>query len=214
MYAVSITAFFASVMVLADPLGIRVPEAIPGDEQAGALAMRYRMFSLFLLMLSVLVMTSLRHGIVALRERSRPGSLARPAHRTMIMTLGVLALIVGATGFANGQLLLIVFGMLALAGSIGMLRDSRIQKPGRKELIVAHFNSLIGSGIGAYTAFFAFGGSRLLGEFLPGQWQIIPWVTPAIIGSVTIARLKRRYLEPAGDSARKLALKRSRIQRA
>lgn len=214
MYAVAITAFVASVMVLADPLAVRVPDTELTPERAEALATRHRTFSLFLLMLSVLVLSSLRHGIVALRERSRPGSLAQPAHRTLVVSLGVLAALVGGIGIANGHLLLIIFGTLALSGSMRMLRDSRLSNPGRRDLVVAHFNSLIGSGIGAYTAFFAFGGRQLLGELLPGQWQVIPWVTPAIIGTLVIARLKRRYLQPPRGNSGKLAPAQGGVQRA
>jgi uncharacterized membrane protein len=192
MYAVSITAFVASVMVLADPLGIRVPGEDLTPERADALTMRFRTFSLFLLMLSILVLTSLRHGIVALRERMRPGSLAHPSHRALILSLGGLALTVGVIGLLNGQLLLVIFAAIGVTGATGMYRDSRKRSPGPRDLVTAHFNGLIGSGIGAYTAFFAFGGSRLLGDLLPGQWQVIPWVLPAIIGTVMIRRLERR----------------------
>jgi hypothetical protein len=71
-----------------------------------------------------------------------------------------------------------------------------------RELVVAHLNGLIGSGIGAYTAFFAFGGSRFLAELLPGQWQVIPWVLPTIIGVIAANRISRRWLGRAGGARR------------
>lgn len=193
MYFVSITAFIASLMVLADPLGIRRPDEILDPERAAGLAQRFRMFSLFLLMLSVLVFTSVRHGVAALRERTAPGSLSRPLHRALIAALGLLAVVVGALGIAHGQLLLIIFGGIGIAAAWGMSRDSRqtARRPG--DLVVAHLNGLIGSGIGAYTAFFAFGGARFLRDLLPGQWQVVPWVLPAIVGTIVIGRLSRRY---------------------
>ncbi len=78
MYVVSITAFFASVIVLADPIGIRRPGAELDPEVADRLAMNFRISSLFLLMLSVLVFSSVHHGLMALRERRSPGILKTP----------------------------------------------------------------------------------------------------------------------------------------
>ena len=193
MYVVSITAFIASIMVLADPLGIRRPGELPDPERAASLAQGFRMFSLFLLMLSVLVFTSVRHGVAALRERTAPGSLSRPVHRALIAALGLLAVVVGALGIVHGQLLLIIFGGISLASAWGMSRDLGKTERRPSDLVVAHLNGLIGSGIGAYTAFFAFGGSRFFGELLPGQWQVVPWVLPAIVGTVVISRLSRRF---------------------
>lgn len=206
MYAVAVSAFVASLIVLADPIGIRRPGELLAAAEAGRLAGLYRMFSLFLLMLSVLVFSSIRHGLLALRERSESGVLRAPLHRSLIGALALLALIVGMLGIRHGQVLLVVFGGLGLSGAWSMFRDTRIERPSRQQLVVAHLSGLIGSGIGAYTAFFAFGGDRLFGDLLPGQWQVIPWVLPAIIGTVAINRLRRPFegrtrTNAAGSSA-------------
>ncbi|MEL6215044.1 MAG: hypothetical protein AAFQ99_05130, partial [Pseudomonadota bacterium] len=72
----------------------------------------------------------------------------------------------------------------------------------RGEMVFAHLNGLLGTGIGAYTAVFAFGGSRLLAELLPGQLQVIPWVTPAIVGTIAVARMKRHYVRKTTEPRR------------
>ncbi len=197
MYVVVATAFVASVIVLIDPIGIRRPGESYGPDEAAQLAARFQMMSLFLLMLSVLVFTSLRHGILALRQRTVPGSLSRPSHRVLVGILGVLGLIVGILGLSRGGILLIIFGGISIAGAISMFRDTLVERPDRKAQLVAHLNGLVGSGIGVYTAFFAFGGSRLLGEILTGYWQVLPWILPAIIGTIVINRLERNYKRPA-----------------
>jgi len=193
MYIVSVTAFVASAMVLADPLGVRRPGQVFEPARASELAAAFRTTSLFLLMLSVLVFTSIRHGLVALRMRRGTGTLAAPLHRAMIVALGSLAVGVGAIGLVKGHLLLIIFGAIGSVAAVTMFRDTLLKKPRPGQLVLAHLDGLISSGIGAYTAFFAFGGARLLGELLPGQWQVVPWVLPAIIGTIAINRLKRRY---------------------
>lgn len=206
MYTVAVTAFAASVIVLADPICIRRPGEVLPAAEAERLAGLYRMFSLFLLMLSVLVFSSVRHGLLALRERREPGLLKSPLHRGLIGSLALLAITVGFLGIRQGQVLLVVFGALGLSAAWSMFRDSRLERPTHRQLVVAHLGGLIGSGIGAYTAFFAFGGARLLGDLLPGQWQVIPWVLPAIIGTIAINRLRRpfergRRPETAGSGA-------------
>ncbi len=201
MYIVAVTAFIASIMVLLDPIGIRRPDAMLDAAEAARLARRFRMFSLFLLMLSVLVFTSIRHGLMALRERRQPGMLSRPSHRALLGTLALLALVVGSIGLYTMQLLLIIFGAISLSAAVSMFRDTRKRNPGRGDLVVAHLGGLISSGIGAYTAFFAFGGSRLLADVLTGQWQVLPWVLPSIIGTIAISRLQRPYTRrPVSDS--------------
>ena len=193
MYAVAITAFLASILALIDPIGIRRPGEVPNPEQAAELASGFRMFSLFLLMLSVLVFASLRHGIAALRERRQPGALNQVSHKFALGALAVLAVIVGSIGIRNWQLLLIIFAGISFAAAITMYRDVRNRQLKGRELVVAHFNGLIGSGIGAYTAFFAFGGARFFADVLTGQLQVIPWVLPAIVGTFAINRLRRSY---------------------
>ena len=193
MYAVATTAFLASILALIDPIGIRRPGEVLNPEQAVALASGFRMFSLFLLMLSVLVFTSLRHGIAASRERKEPGVLNQYSHKAGLGVLAVLAVVVGSIGIRNWQLLLIIFAGISFSAAITMYRDVRKHKPKNRELVVAHFNGLIGSGIGAYTAFFAFGGARFFADVLTGQLQVIPWVLPAIVGTFAINRLRRTY---------------------
>ncbi len=196
MYVVSITAFFASVIVLADPIGIRRPGAILDPEVAEQLATRFRISSLFLLMLSVLVFSSVHHGLMALRERTSPGILKTPWHRGMIVALGVLGITVGIIGVRNEAILLMIFGGISMFGAFGMFRETLPDRLDAKERLVAHLGGLIGSGIGAYTAFFAFGGSRFLAELLPGQWQVVSWIIAPVIGTIAINRLSRRYQKP------------------
>ena len=196
MYVVSITAFVASVIVLADPIAIRRPGEVLDAETAAVLARQFRIGSLFLLMLSVLVFSSVHHGLMALRERRSPGILKTPWHRGLIVSLGLLGLYVGIIGVRNDALLLMIFGSISLFASFGMFRETLPDRLDRRERVVAHLGGLIGSGIGAYTAFFAFGGARFLRELLPGQWQVLAWIIAPIIGTIAINRLSRRYRAP------------------
>ena len=193
MYAVSASAFVMCLMVLVDPIGVVAPERNLDPEVAYRNAYRLRGFAAFLLMLSLLVFASARHGLLALRTTASPRILARPTHRALLATLGVVSVIVGYLGVTEGEVLLMVFAVLGTLGSFTMLRDSLRTQWTRRNAIMAHFDGLIGTGVGAYTAVFAFGGSRLMSEVLPGQWIVVAWVLPAIIGTIAISRLKKRY---------------------
>ena len=89
--------------------------------------------------------------------------------------------------------LLLVGSALALIAAIGMFRETLPERLTRSERTIAHLGGMIGSGIGAYTAFFAFGGARFVGDLLPGQWQALAWVIAPVVGTVAIRRLNRRY---------------------
>lgn len=199
MYAVAISALLMSSMVLIDPIGVREPQRNLEMSAALQQAARDRMFNLFLLMLGLLVLTSLRHGLLALRSKSNPLVLRHPVHLTLIVALAVVAIAVGWIGINNGQLLLVIFAGISLSASVSLARESLGPPLTGKTRIKAHFNGLIGTGIGAYTAFFAFGGARLLSGVLSGQWQVIPWILPAIIGTIAIRRLERQ--QQAGSTA-------------
>lgn len=198
MYTVALTAFVASLMVLADPIGVQQPNASLSAEQAAERAEQFRVFSLFLLMLSILVFASLRHGLLALREKAEPGTLRTKLHRSNLIALVTTAVVVGGIGIAYQQILLMIFAVIGAIAGVGMLQDTRRDMTKPRARIYAHLNSLIGTGIGAYTAFFAFGGARFFSDLLPGQWQTIPWVLPAIIGTIATSRLKRRYAPVTG----------------
>lgn len=196
MYAVSATAIVMSLAVLFDPVGIRFPDRDLQMQTAFAVANGNRMFATFLLMLGLLVLSALRHGLLALRvRRGEVDALRATSHRLLIVTLGVMGVIVSVIGFRNWELLLMIFGVLSISGSISMLRETLRPKLTPREALIAHFDGLIGTGIGAYTALFAFGGREFLSTLLSGQWQVVPWVTPAIIGMLAGAWLKRQYSE-------------------
>lgn len=193
MYVVSVSAFIACVLVLADPIGMREPDLDVAGAKAAELARQFRMGALFLLMLSILVFTSVRHGLLALREKHEAGILRTPLHRGMIIGLGALGVGIGGLGITRGLILLMIFGGISATVSISMFRDTRPERLTQSERTIAHLGGLIGSGIGAYTAFFAFGGARFLGDLLPGQWQALSWIVAPVVGTLAIRILNRRY---------------------
>ncbi|MEO0366808.1 MAG: hypothetical protein AAF265_15090, partial [Pseudomonadota bacterium] len=192
MYAVAGSAFVMCVLVLVDPIGVTVPARNVNPDIAYSNAARMRTFASFLLMLSMLVLSSTRHGLLALQLKKDRSALSGATHRLLLATLALTSVVVGYYGVTGGHALLIVFAILGISGSSRMLRDSFRTEWTRGQMIFAHLQGLLSTGIGAYTAVFAFGGSRLLAQLLPGQLQVIPWVLPSVIGLIAIRRYKSR----------------------
>ena len=193
MTAIAVSGVVLSSLSLLDPIGVKFADRqLPMDE-AFRLAIRIRTFSLFLLMLSVLVFTSARHAVLVLKLREDRTRLRAWWHAGPMVLTVMLALATGVVGALSGEVLLMIFCVIGTAAGGGMLRYTFKKSIGKREWIIEHIGSTIGTGIAAYTAFFAFGGRELLGHLLTGQWQLVPWVLPAAIGTIFIRRLSKPY---------------------
>ena len=211
MTAVALTGIGMSTLALVDPIGTRITGRTLDMDQAFGTAARVREFSLFLLMLSVLVYVAARQATLVLVARANRELLRQPWNVSCLVGLGALAMVTGFVGLNGGRIhdfsdvnvLLVVFAVIGLNGSLRMLHYTFKSSIGPREWMVEHIGNAIGCGIGAYTAFAAFGGRELFGDLLPGQWQLLPWVLPTIIGTAYARRASRPYrprTEPAKDA--------------
>jgi hypothetical protein len=189
MYAVALTGVIMAMLVLGAPLTIKHEYA--NHQHAGEIAETFRYFSMFLLYLALLNFTATRHGIEVLRIKD-----ARNALRRFNYIIPIWALTLGGTGiFAMGLLrentLFMIFGIFgSIIGGL-MLRYCLRQNVPKNTWILEHIGSMIGSGIGAYTAFLAFGGRTLFSEL--GQWQMVFWIAPGVIGATASYLFCKRY---------------------
>ncbi|MEQ9218483.1 MAG: hypothetical protein RLO17_10595 [Cyclobacteriaceae bacterium] len=91
----------------------------------------------------------------------------------------------------SAKYLMIIFGSLAVLDIRELLRV-REMKSSQPDWYKVHYSGMITTGIAAYTAFFAFGGSRFLANILTNEWQLIPWTLPAVIGILSIRIMNYR----------------------
>jgi hypothetical protein len=109
---------------------------------------------------------------------------------------GIGMFLLGAIGFrfAGMGMAIAFFGLLAIpaARDILMTKTQAMNKEGKLKM---HIKGTIISGIAAYTAFFAFGGSRLILEVLKvdPQWMVLPWIAPTILGLIYSRYMKKKY---------------------
>ena len=178
MYAVSVSGLVMTSLVLIDPIGVREPARNLSIEAATNLAYQNRLFAGFLMMLSILVFNSVRHSILVLRAKAERELLRTPLHIGLFVLLGLIGLIMGYVGTMQGIVLFQIFAGLCIANSIGTVRYIFKSEVKKREWIIAHLGSILGAGIGAYTAFFVFGGSRLFSQLVSGNGQVFLWVFP------------------------------------
>lgn len=196
MYTVSFSGIFMSGSDMLFPIELNAPNATLTAEQAADFSEQVRNFALFLFSLSILVLSSTRQGWLTILHKNDRTALRSPTHTGLCVTL----ILVGAALFANGlrigSALFIIFSILQIITGINNLRYNFKQKLLPKEWWIQHLSGLFGAGIGAYTAFFVFGGRRIFdsvfGE-LYTDYSIVLWVAPGVIGGVAIGIVSRHY---------------------
>lgn len=197
MYAVSISGLLMSSMDLLLPFAGHLPPQIDQGEAARtAVAAAIRERAVFLFSLSILVLTTTRHGWLVILHRDNRQVLRTPLHVGLCVSLALAGAVLFVQGARGGELLFMGFAALEMFVGVGALRYAFKQTLAPKEWWIEHLGSLIGSGIGAYTAFFVFGGSRLLAQFLQGgfeSWSLVFWFAPGVIGGIAIGVLSGQY---------------------
>lgn len=190
MYAVAASGALMALMVIYAPLVIK-HQMVSENTNTEQLALELRVFWCFLLYLSLLTFVNIRHGILVLRHKRQHINMRQRSHLFSIGLLFVSGLMLVSLGIHYSNTLHIVFGSL---GAVLAFRNARFclaKSVSANRWLVEHLGAFIGSGIGAYTAFMAFGGRSIIGGL--GQWQIIYWVAPGVIGAIAIAYLSGKY---------------------
>lgn len=193
MYIVSISAILLAALVLVDPIATKHPFSELGPEKIAQIARSERQISLFLLAISFLVLSSIRHGLLTLRAKQDHSILRAPSHLLLNAILAILGLSLIFVASGGSQILFYIFAGLCLAIAVGNLTYCLKTDVPRMQWMISHMRAMIGAGIGSYTAFFVVGGSRFLAEILTGQWMLIPWIAPGVIGGIAIGLLSRKY---------------------
>jgi hypothetical protein len=204
MYIVSITGIVMTLMALAMPLDVyAIDPGVNGQQLQHTLA-NIRSSNSFLFMLSLLVFCTTHHALMVVRFKHNRSGLKTVRYLTPVILLLIVGITVISLAIQQSNPLFLAFGVISSWASAGMLYYIFKPEVGINDWLLEHFGGLIGSGIGAYTAFFAFGGRRFMNEILSGQLQLIPWLLPAVIGVSATAYLNKKYrskqAKPSSDS--------------
>ncbi len=196
MYIVSLSGILMASSDLLFPVALHAPGASLTPSESAAFAEEVRNFALFLLSLSVLVLSSTRQGWLTILHKENREPLRTPIHIVLCSSLAIAGVALLANGLRTGSVLFIVFSVLQIVTSLNFLHYNFKQRLMPKEWWIQHLSGLFGAGIGAYTAFFVFGGRRLMDEIfgeLYTNYSIILWVAPGVIGGIAITLVSRHY---------------------
>lgn len=190
MYAVAGTGALMALIVMAVPLVIKA-DMITQNTDPDRFAHIMRVFWGFLFYLSMLSFTVTKHGMTVLKVKNNRAALRTFAYLTPIIALTAGGPFIFYVGYVNAQTLHMIFGVLGLLVGSSMLKYCLQKNIENRAWLPEHISSMIGSAIGAYTAFIAFGGRAILSDL--GQWQIVFWIAPGVIGGIASALVCKRY---------------------
>jgi hypothetical protein len=185
MYMIGISGLLMSSMDL------WIPEVLHPDSSAAAT----RNTAVFLFSLSLLVLTTTRHGWLTINYRDNRLPLRKPFQLALVGALLICGIGLFALGLMRSNMIFVAFGGLEVALSAGILRYTFKQQTRPREWWTEHLGGLFASGIGAYTAFFVFGAVTIMEPLfnqLPSL-QVLLWVGPAVIRSIAITAVSGHY---------------------
>lgn len=186
----SVSGVISSCIALAIPLVI-FPTLPDSFDSTGHYIATLRGRYIFLLMLSLLVWSNLHQAQRVLAVKANNKALRG------VLDLGLPVALLGIASLALYQgikydiTLTCIFAPIALLNGVGILRYAFAAHVAPGKWVLEHINHTIASGIGAYTAFFAFGGRTLFTGM--GGLQLVTWVIPGVIGTCFIIWLTAKY---------------------
>ncbi len=147
----------------------------------------------FLLYLVVITGTALYTGLQALKSKAGPHLFLTRIH----LGLAWLNLVAGTSvlilGVVTRVWLLAGFSLIGLLAGIGMLQFIRKPPTDPRYWWYEHMGGMIGTGIAAHVAFLNFGARRLIPGYSLGDWGMLAWFVPVIVGVMAINRLQAHY---------------------
>ncbi len=201
MYTVSFSGLLMSSLDFLFPLTIHAAGLELSPEAEASAVSQVREAALFLFSLSVLVLVSTRHGWLTILHKDDRSPLRHPVHLALNGLLVVIGVVLLIAGINSSTILFMAFGGLQVATGTGNLRYIFRKELRPKEWWMQHIGGLIGSGIGAYTAFTVFGGRRLFEEIFASTFDsmaVFLWIGPSVIGVTAISLLSRHYKKKFG----------------
>ncbi len=201
MKAVALSGLVMTCMVWFDPVGIKGA----GLTVDGQIPQRkldfFMMLNLFLFLLSLLTWVTIRHATGSLLCKQNRDALKHWSYQAPVWLLVIIAPYAAWQGFLFNMPLVMVFAGISLITSFSILSYLYSKTVTTNRWLIEHASAMIGSGIAAYTAFFAFGGRSLFAELLTGHWMMLPWLIPTVIGIPATFWFKRRLSQPAQSRA-------------
>lgn len=200
MYTVALSAIIMCAMVLSAPEFFKAAWYEKSNNPA-QLTRNINGFWTLLLVLSLLTYNAVNQAMVALKTK-RDRSLARQLHHVIapvaLLISAIVLFYLTLNGIGN-SILGYVFSVFGVISAIQVLHYAFAKEVAPNRWLLEHLSSMCGSGIAVYTAFFAFGARHVLAEL--GQWQLLFWIAPGILGGIAIHFWTRKYAKQTNRKA-------------
>jgi len=132
------------------------------------------------------------------KEWSNRYFLTRKIFLAVLFTTGIGMILLGTLKFGGKGMgtMMIFFGLITMPSGREFL-FSKSKAMTKESKLKMHIQGTIISGIAAYTAFFAFGGVRIIIDVLQlhHQWIMVPWILPSVLGFGYSWYMKRKYVK-------------------
>ena len=201
MKAVALSGLVMTSMVWFDPVGIKGADLMVDGQIPQRKLEFFMLINLFLFLLNLLTWVTIRHATGSLFCKQNREPLKHWSYQAPVWLLVVVALYAAWQGFVFNMPLVMVFAGISLVTSFSILTYLHTKTVTANRWLIEHASAMIGSGIAAYTAFFAFGGRALFADLLTGHWIMLPWLIPSLIGVPATIWFKRRLSRPLTSSA-------------
>ena len=200
MYSVALSAILMCVMVLSAPEFFKAAWYERSND-ATQLTRNINGFWTLLLVLSLLTYNAVNQAMLALKTK-RDRSLARQFHHVIapvaLLISAIVLFYLTLNGIGN-SVLGYVFSVFGAISAVQVLHYAFAKDVAPNRWLLEHLSSMCGSGIAVYTAFFAFGARHVLAEL--GQWQLLFWIAPGILGGIAIHFWTRKYANQTNRKA-------------
>lgn len=156
----------------------------------------------FLAYLAWVTFVMLRYSVGVLRTKKDPTQLNTLGWRALAYsTLFASGLMIayGALIPSDWSILLFALSPIGFGIGIPMLRYMGGKVSSGRAWFYEHMSATLGAGTAFHTAFAVFGASRLFTMPSGGMLQVLPWVLPAVVGTVGLTLWKRHYQRKFGD---------------
>lgn len=190
MMTVAASGALIATIVIIDPMqihGFRLDD----PSQADTFISRMRVFYSLLLFLSLVIYVGLTHGKQTLKSKMSNQHLKKWSYLLPNILLLIASVPLFIAGYLHNITLAMIFPFLGLALAIGHINFIMRKHLTSNAWLEQHISAYIGTAIGAYTAFIAFGGRTLFSDI--GQWQLLFWVLPGVLGSFIIRHFCAKY---------------------
>lgn len=156
----------------------------------------------FLAYLGVVIIAITHYAVRTIQTRRDLAKLRTPFMLGIMRAMMAGSFVVAGYALLNWSSVSIVLLALSPIGVLGgrdMQRYMRGDRPEKMAWWYEHMGAMLGAGVAFHTAFLVFGSRVVLDLSVLGSYNWVPWVLPAVIGTIGGRAWEKFYMRKFGD---------------